>query len=98
MPQPLRLQLVGDTVITATFQGWAGKSKGELIALGNGGVRCDGDGGSKFELSTKHARPQTRLGSVSTANKKRVLVNAPRILAAIKAAEAGSYTFVDFGY
>ena len=35
---------------------------------------------------------------LSTPNKKQVLVNAPRILAAIKAAEAGSYTFVDFGY
>lgn len=33
LPQRLRLQLAGHTVITSAYQGWAGKLNGELVAL-----------------------------------------------------------------
>ena len=98
MPQPLRLRLVGHTVITATYQGWAGKSNGELIALAETAgfdVMVTADQNLSYQQNMQGRK--LALVVLSTPNKKRVLVNAPRILAAVNAAEAGSYTFVDFG-
>ena len=62
MPQPLRLRLVGHTVITATYQGWAGKSNGELIALAE---RAGFD--VMVTADQNLSGPQTRLGSVKHA-------------------------------
>ena len=98
MPQPLRLRLVGHTVITATYQGWAGKANGELIALAETekfDVMVTADQNLSYQQNMQGRK--LALVVLSTPNKKRVLVNAPRILAAVNAAEVGSYTFVDFG-
>ena len=64
MPQPLRLRLVGHTVITATYQGWAG-SNGELIALAETAgfdVMVTADQNLSYQQNMQG--PQTRLGSV----------------------------------
>ena len=99
MPQPLRLQLVGHTVITATYQGWAGKSNGELIGLAEAAgfdVMVTADQNLSYQQNMKGRK--LALVVLSTPNKKRVMTNAQRIVAAVNAAEIGGYTFIDIGH
>ncbi len=99
MPHPLRLKLTGHTVVTTAYQGWAGKKNGVLVALAeeNGfDVMVTADQGLSYQQNMKGRK--LALVVLSTAKKMIVLASAPRILAAVSAAQIGSFTFIDIGH
>jgi hypothetical protein len=96
VPHGLRLLLSGHTVITAAYQGWAGKKNGALVALAEENafdVMVTADQGLNYQQNMKGRK--LALLVLSSGNKRFILANAPHILAAISAAQAGSYTLVD---
>ncbi len=96
IPHGLRLLLTGCTVMTTAYQGWAGKKNGALVALAEEAgfdVMVTSDQGLNYQQSMRARK--LALVVLSTGNKKSILANADRIIAAINATEAGSYALVD---
>ena len=92
----LRLLLTGHTVITAQYQGWAGKSNGDLITLAETvgfDVLVTADKNLSYQQNMSDRR--VALVVLSAGREKIVLAGASRILSAIDAAQPNSYTFVD---
>lgn len=99
LPQPLRFQLTGHTVITSSYQGWAGQLNGDLVALAEEAafdVMVTADQNLSYQQNMKGRK--LALVVLSTPNKTRVLANVTRILAAVDEVETGGYSFVDIGY
>jgi hypothetical protein len=92
----LRFLLPGHVVVSALYQGWAGKLNGELVTLAEAAafdVMITADQGISYQQNMKERK--IALVVLSVNREKTVLANAPRILAAIDAATVGSYTFID---
>ena len=98
LPHKLRPLLTGHTVVTAAYQGWAGKKNGELIRLAEEDsfdVMVTADHGLHYQQNPKGRK--LALLVLSTNRERVVLANPERILAAIDAAMVGSFTRVDIG-
>ena len=99
LPHKLRLLLTEHTVITSAYQGWAGKLNGDLVALAEAAkfdVMVTADQNLSYQQNMEGRK--LALVVLSTNREKIVLANAPRILAAVKTAQVGGYTFVDIGH
>ena len=99
LPQKLRRRPSGHTVITTEYQGWAGKSNGSLLAAAEEAafdVMIAADQGLNYQQNMQGRK--LALVVLSTNKNSLVIANAPGILAAINAAEPGSFTFIDIGY
>ena len=87
------------TVITTAYQGWAGTLNGDLVALAEAEayeVMVTADQSLSYQQNMQGRK--LALVVLSSNREKIVLANAPRILAAVNDAHAGSYTFVDIGH
>ena len=91
----LRLLLTGHTVVTSFYQGWAGKSNGDLVTLAEAAgfeVLVTADQNLSYQQNMDGRT--LALVVLSTNRTKTVLTQAERILLAVDAAQPGSYTFV----
>ncbi len=98
LPQKLRFLLTGHAVVTTAYQGWAGKSNGELVAVAEAAgfdVIVTADQGLNYQQNM--AARKIALVVLSTNRSSLVMTGAPKILAAIDAAQAGSFSFVEIG-
>ena len=99
LPQRLRFRLMSHTVLTSAYQGWVGKTNGELVTLAEEAafdVMVTADQNLSYQQNMKGRK--LALVVLSTPNKVRVLANIAHILFAIDASEQGGYTFVDIGH
>lgn len=99
LPQGLRHLFRGHRVVTAAFQGWAGKSNGELIAAAEEAafdVLVTADQGVNYQQNLKDRR--LALVVLSTNKNSVVKEHAGRIGKAVDEAAPGSFTRVDIGY
>jgi len=98
LPQKLRLLLTSHSVVTVAYQGWAGISNGALVAAAEQAgfdVLITADQGLNYQQNLKGLA--LALIVLSTNRSSRLVENASRIVAAIDAAQPGSFTFVDIG-
>ena len=99
LPQALRFQLTGHTVLTSAYQGWAGKLNGELVTLAEAeafDLMVTADQNLSYQQNMQGRK--LALVVLSTPNKTRVLASVASILAALDEADMGSYTFIDIGH
>ncbi len=98
LPQKLRLLLVGHTVVTTAYQGWAGKSNGELVTAAEAegfDVIVTADQGLNYQQNMSGRN--IALVVLSSNRSSLVTAGSPKILKAIDAAQASSFCFVDIG-
>ena len=94
----LRFLLPGHTVISSSYQGWAGKSNGDLVALAEAAgfdVMVTADQNLSYQQNMKNRR--LALVVLSSNRTKTVLAHSSSILSAIDAAQPSSYSFVALG-
>lgn len=99
LPQALRFQLTGHTVVTSAYLGWAGKLNGELVALAEAAafdVMVTADQNLSYQQNMQGRK--LALVVLSTPNKACVLASVAILSSALHEAEPGSYTFIDIGY
>lgn len=99
LPQRLRLQLTGHTVITSAYQGWAGKLNGELVALAEAAgfdVMVTADQNLSYQQNMLDRK--LSLVVLSTPHKARVMASTARIAVAVTEAQPGGYLFLDIGH
>lgn len=92
----LRLLITAHAVITTRYQGRAGKSNGDLVALAESAgfdVLVTADKNLSYQQNMKDRK--LSLVVLSAGKESIVLAGASRILAAVEAARPNSYTFVD---
>jgi predicted nuclease of predicted toxin-antitoxin system len=99
LPQKLRSLLTGHVVTTTAYQGWAGWANGALIEAAEAAafeVLLTSDQNLSYQQNMKDRK--LALVVLST-NKWDVLVaNLPKLIAALDAAEPGSYASVQIGH
>ena len=98
LPHRLRALLPGHDARTTAYQGWAGLSNGALLrAADEAGfdAMITADQGIRYQQN----RIDYRLALIvlSTNKETRIAANVESILAALNAATAGAFVFVDLG-
>jgi len=88
LPQKLRLLLIGHTVVTTVYQGWAGKSNGSLLATAEEAgfdVFVTADQGINYQQNMNSRT--IALVVLSTNKNSLVLANTARILTSLDSAQ-----------
>ena len=99
LPQKLRLLLSAHKVVTAAYQGWAGKSNGALITAAEEAgfdVVVTADQGLNYQQNMKGRK--LPLVVLSTNKNSLVMASVTKISAAINAVAPGSFAVVDIGH
>ncbi len=94
----LRLLLGDHQVVTTTYQGWAGKSNGALVAAAEEAafdVLVTADQGLNYQQNMLDRK--LALVVLSTNKNSLVMANAARISTAITAVAPGTFIVVDLG-
>jgi predicted nuclease of predicted toxin-antitoxin system len=99
LPQKLRLLLSAHKVVTAAYQGWAGKSNGALIVAAEAAgfdVLVTPDQGLNYQQNMKGRK--LALVVLSTNKNSLVMAAVTKISAAINATPPGGFAVADVGH
>ena len=98
LPQKLRLLLAGHIAVTTAYQGWAGKSNGELVTAAEEtgfDVIVTADQGLNYQQNMMGRK--IALVVLSSNRSNLVMAGAVKIATAIGLSQPGSFTFVEIG-